>query len=186
MDNITPFDIDRIPNDIEISSSSLMNPQPPLQEQTILPYIIMGGDRNDQYPPLNLSESFKRRSSVHILDNDTARRISYKSMKSNMNKYNEQDPIALKLNEDDIDIDNDNDNDSNIENATDYDNENEEELFQAVSQTITKTWLILYGTVIRILDFLVGVSLSYEKHSLSLLRALSVISLVLTCMSFIY
>lgn len=55
-----------------------------------------------------------------------------------------------------------------------------------IGETITNTWLVIYSVVIRVLDFLVTVSLSYEKHALSLLRVFSIIALVICCMILIY
>ena len=63
---------------------------------------------------------------------------------------------------------------SEIENSTnDY--------LTSLGITITKTWLLIYSTIIRILNLLVSISLSYEKHALSFLRALSIIALVICC-----
>ena len=50
-----------------------------------------------------------------------------------------------------------------------------------IGETITNTWLMLYSALIRVLDFLVNVSLSYEKHALYLLRIFSIIALVICC-----
>ena len=55
-----------------------------------------------------------------------------------------------------------------------------------IGETITNTWLVIYSVVIRVLDFLVTVSLSYEKHALYLLRVFSIIALVICCMILIY
>lgn len=53
---------------------------------------------------------------------------------------------------------------------------------QEIEETITQTWLVVYSVIIRVMDFLVTVSLSYERHALSLLRACSIIALVVCCM----
>lgn len=55
-----------------------------------------------------------------------------------------------------------------------------------IGETITNTWLVIYSVVIRVLDFLVTVSLSYEKHALYLLRVFSIIALVICCMILIH
>ena len=61
------------------------------------------------------------------------------------------------------------------------DTETSTEYLESIGNTITKTWLMIYSTIIRILNLLVSISLSYEKHALSFLRALSVIALVICC-----
>ena len=160
-----PFDLSMIPSDMELnlttSSFDTIIPTPPsLQDQIVLPSVSSGSDKHDQQSFSVSSEIIRHRSSINILDNNTAMLSSYDNINSSLDVQSEQELTVLDSDE----------------------NENGEELFQTVGQTITKTWLVLYGTVIRILDFLIGIYLSYEKHSLSLLRALSVISLVLTCM----
>lgn len=50
-----------------------------------------------------------------------------------------------------------------------------------IGETINNTWLVFYSALIHVLDFLVSVSLSYEKHALSLLRVFSLIALVICC-----
>ena len=64
--------------------------------------------------------------------------------------------------------------DAEIDNSTN-------EYLASLGITITKTWLLIYSTIIRILNLLVSISLSYEKHALSFLRALSIIALVICC-----
>lgn len=61
------------------------------------------------------------------------------------------------------------------------DTETSTEYLESIGNTITKTWLMIYSTIIRILNLLVSISLSYEKHALSFLRALSVIALAICC-----
>lgn len=62
-----------------------------------------------------------------------------------------------------------------------FEEEDDLNYIRDIETTITNTWLILYSTIIRILNILVNLSLSYEKHSLSILRAFSIIALVVCC-----
>ena len=50
-----------------------------------------------------------------------------------------------------------------------------------IEVTIAKTWLIVYSAIIRLLNVLVSLSMSYEKHSLPILRAFSIVALVVCC-----
>lgn len=62
-----------------------------------------------------------------------------------------------------------------------FEEEDDINYIRNIEATITNTWLILYSTIIRILNILVNISLSYEQHSLSILRAFSIIALVICC-----
>ena len=98
--------------------------------------------------------SFSRRASVSVLDNTTA------SFSSSTHPMEILTPHKTS--------------ESEIDNSTsDY--------LASLGITITKTWLLIYSTIIRILNLLVSISLSYEKHALSFLRALSIIALVICC-----
>lgn len=59
--------------------------------------------------------------------------------------------------------------------------EKDADYIRNIEETITTTWLVLYSAIIRIMDFLVSISLSYESHALSLLRACSIIALAICC-----
>lgn len=95
-----------------------------------------------------------RRSSVNVMDNTTASFRS--SLRPSLQHSNSKADGTLE-------------------------NEASAEYLESIGNTITKTWLMIYSTIIRILNLLVSISLSYEKHALSFLRALSVIALVICC-----
>ena len=59
--------------------------------------------------------------------------------------------------------------------------EKDADYIQNIEETITTTWLVVYSAIIRVMDFLVSISLSYESHALSLLRACSIVALAICC-----
>ena len=61
------------------------------------------------------------------------------------------------------------------------DEDDEMQYIRGIGVTITKTWLVIYTAIIRVLDVLVNVSLQYEKHALPFLRVFSILSLVFCC-----